>query len=138
MNREKLIAQLEVDEDKRSKPYRCTAGKLTIGVGRNIEDRGLSDDEIRYLLNNDIDIICRELDRAIPWWREMDDARQNVFINMCFMGVPRFLGFKKMLACAQAKRYDAAAGEMIDSKWADQVGHRAARLARVMRTGMLT
>lgn len=139
MNRDALIRQLFVDEGKRSKPYRCTAGKLTIGVGRNLDDRGLSDDEIAYLLSNDIDVCARDLDRKLPWWREMDDARQNVLLNMCFnLGINRLSGFKKTLALMQAKRYDAAAAEMLDSAWADQVGMRAARLAKVMRTGALT
>lgn len=138
MNREKLIAQLEVDEDKRRKPYRCTAGKLTIGVGRNLDDRGLSDDEIRYLLNNDITGVERDLDRALPWWRSLCDARQTALANIAFnIGVPRLLGFKNALALLQAHRYDAAAAEFLDSLWAKQVGMRAARIAKIIRTGVL-
>lgn len=138
MNRAKLISQLEADEGKSRKPYKCTAGKTTIGIGRNLDDRGLSDDEIAYLLNNDIKNCEHDLNRALPWWRDMDDARRNVLLNMCFnLGIGRLLGFKKTLALMQAKRYDAAATEMLNSTWADQVGMRAARLARVMRTGVL-
>lgn len=138
MNRAKLISQLYEDEGKRSKPYKCTAGKTTIGVGRNLDDRGLSDDEIAYLLNNDITNCERDLDRALPWWKDMDDARRNVLVNMCFnLGISRLLGFKNTLGLIQSKRYDAAAAAMLESKWADQVGIRAARLARVMRTGVL-
>lgn len=138
MNREKLKEQLLTDEGLRLKPYKCTAGKTSIGVGRNLDDVGISKAEAMVMLNNDIDNCARDLDKALPWWRELDDARQNVLLNMCFnLGINRLLGFKKTLGLMQAKRYDAAAAEMLDSKWADDVGLRAARLARVMRTGVL-
>lgn len=136
MNRQKLAAQLVVDEDKRRLPYRCSAGKLTIGVGRNLDDRGLSEDEIAYLLNNDIDLVEKELDRRLPWWREMNEARQTALANMAFnLGAPRLMGFVKTLDHMRARRYDAAAREMLDSTWAKQVGARARRLADLMRKG---
>lgn len=139
MNKEKLVEQLLVDEGLRLKPYKCTAGKTTIGCGRNLDDNGISKAEAMTMLDNDIDVCARDLDRKLPWWREMDDARQNVLLNMCFnLGINRLSGFKKTLALMQAKRYDAAAAEMLDSAWADQVGLRAARLAKVMRTGALS
>lgn len=136
MDRKRLAAQLHIDEDKRSKPYRCSAGKLTIGVGRNLEDRGLSEDEIAHLLSNDIDLVEKELDRRVPWWRELSPARQNVLANMAFnLGVPRLLKFVKALDHMRARRFGAAADEMLDSTWARQVGDRAERLAVLMRKG---
>ncbi len=136
MDRTRLSAQLVLDEDKRRKPYRCSEGRLTIGVGRNLDDRGLSEDEIAYLLKNDIDAVERDLDRALPWWRELSQARQNVLANMCFnLGINRLLQFVKALDHMRARRYDAAASEMLNSKWARQVGDRAKRLAVLMRKG---
>ena len=135
MNHEKLAAQLEIDEGKRKRIYLDTVGKWTVGVGRNVSDRDFSDDEIALMLKNDIDMVVSQLDKAIPWWREMNDARQNVLCNMAFMGIGKLLGFKNTLNFMKAKRYDSAAMEMLVSKWAVQVGDRADRLANVMRTG---
>lgn len=138
MIRDKLAAQLEVDEGKRKRIYTDTVGKITGGIGRNLTDRDFSDDEIALMLKNDIAIVEADLDRNLPWWRGMCDARQNVLANMCFnLGVKRLLGFKDTLAMMQAARYDAAAMGMLDSQWARQVGDRAFRLATVMRKGEL-
>lgn len=136
MNREKLAAQLTIDEDRRKRIYVDTVGKTTGGVGRNLTDRGFSDDEIDLMLTNDINAVERQLDKALPWWREMNDARQNVLANMCFnMGIGKLLDFKNTLTFMRAKRYDAAALGMLDSQWAKQVGQRAVRLAEMMRKG---
>lgn len=136
MNEVKLCAQLGVDEDRRSRIYVDTVGKITGGVGRNLTDRGFSEDEIDLMLRNDVAGVVRDLDRALPWWRQMSDARQNVLANMCFnLGIVRLLGFTNTLALMKAGRWDAAATEMLDSKWAKQVGQRAIRLAATMRKG---
>jgi lysozyme len=136
MNREKLIAQLEIDEDRRKIIYKDTLGKITGGVGRNLSDRPFSDDEIDLMLKNDIAFVERELDRRIPWWRKLDDVRQNVIANMAFnMGVPRLLGFSMTLDLVNSGRFDAAAEEMLRSRWAVQVGDRAKRLSTMMRKG---
>lgn len=135
MNREKLMAQLTVDEGRRDRVYTDTVGKLTVGVGRNISDRAFSADEIDLMLNNDIRLVEQALDRALPWWRQMSDARQNVLANMAFMGIGTLLTFKNTLVYMQAGRYDAAAAGMLNSKWAKQVGARADRLAKIMREG---
>lgn len=136
MDRQKLINQLVIDEGKRNKPYVDTVGKTTIGVGRNLTDRGIADDEVVFLLGNDIDLITRELDARLPWWRGMCDARQNVLANMAFnMGMSSLLTFKNTLACMQTAKYAEAADGMLASKWAKQVGARADRLAKIMREG---
>lgn len=138
MIRDKLIAQLSIDEGRRSKVYTDTVGKLTVGVGRNISDRPFSDDEIDLMLSNDITIVEKELDRKLPWWRQMNDARQNVLANMAFnMGLPTLQSFVNTLKAMQEARYDDAAAGMLKSRWAAQVGSRAVRLAMVMRTGEL-
>jgi lysozyme len=135
VNRKQLEAQLTVDEGRKKRIYVDTVGKITGGVGRNLTDRGFSEDEIDLMLANDIRDVEVQLDKHLPWWREMNDVRQNVLANMCFMGIGKLLGFKNTLAFMQAKRYDAAALGMLDSLWAKQVGQRAVRLATMMRTG---
>lgn len=135
MNRQKLAAQLSIDEGRRDRVYTDTVGKLTAGVGRNISDRAFSQDEIDLMLNNDITLVEQALDRALPWWRQMSEARQNVLANMCFMGIGSLLKFVNTLAAMKAGRYDDAAAGMLDSKWAGQVGQRAIRLAELMRRG---
>jgi lysozyme len=136
MNTEKLAAQLDIDEGRRPRIYTDTVGKVTGGVGRNLTDRAFSDDEIDLMLKNDIAIVEADLDRALPWWRSMTEARQNVLANMAFnMGIGTLLGFKNTLSFMESGRYDAAALGMLNSKWAKQVGQRAIRLAAIMRTG---
>jgi lysozyme len=138
VNRDKLTAQLTVDEGRKRRIYLDTATppRWTGGVGRNLSDRDFSDDEIDLMLTNDINAVERQLDKALPWWCEMNDARQNVLANMCFnLGIGKLLGFKNTLTFMRARRYDAAALGMLDSKWAKQVGQRAIRLAEMMRKG---
>lgn len=136
MKLSQLCLDLERDEDSRAKPYRDTVGKLSIGVGRNLDDVGLRPDEISLLLRNDIEVAAAELDKAFPWWRKMTDARQNALCNMCFnLGITRLKGFKQTLALLQSGKYDEAAREVLVSKWAGQVGARASRIAELFRKG---
>jgi lysozyme len=137
MDVEKLLKELTRDEGIRLKPYRCTAGKLTIGIGRNLDDKGISQAEAEFLARNDIAAVIAELDRRIPWWKGLDDVRQRVLVNMGFnLGVDGLMAFKTTLAAVQAGRYLDAAQGMMASKWAKQVGHRAERLALMMRDGV--
>lgn len=136
VDREAMVRQLRLHEGERLRPYRCTAGKLTIGVGRNLEDRGITAQESAYLLANDIAAEERELLRALPWVAKLDEVRQRVLLDMSFnMGIVGLLAFKRTLATIQAGDYQAAASMMLDSKWAGQVGQRAERLSRMMATG---
>ena len=136
MDRLALAARLELDEDKRRKPYRCSMGFLTVGVGRNIDERPFSDDEIALMLKNDIAIVEAALDRNLPWWRSMTEARQQALANMCFqMGISRLLGFKNTLSLLKAGRWDAAAAEALNSAWAKQTPARAKRVTDLIRKG---
>jgi lysozyme len=131
-----LTQELVRDEGVRLKPYRCTAGKLTIGVGRNIEDNGISSEEAAFMLKSDIKNCERDLDTLLPDWRGMSDARQRVMLNMVFnMGRARLSGFKKFLACLKSNDFAGAADQMMDSAWATQVGQRAVRLRDMMLEG---
>lgn len=155
-DRPKLEAELIRDEDERLKVYRCTKGKRTIGVGRNLDDVGISAAETRALgitvascctagitriqsralLANDIDGCERDLDRNLPWWRGLDPVRQRVLLNMCFnLGIVKLLGFRNTLAMVKAHDFVRAAEGMKNSDWHDQVGARALRLEAMMKTG---
>lgn len=124
------------DEGIRSFPYKDTVGKLTIGVGRNLDSVGIHDDEAYLMLENDIHDAMHSLDKYLPWWRNLDEVRQRVLVNMCFnMGIAGLLGFKNTLAAIQAGRYTDAAAGMLASKWAGQVGARAQRLSEMMAKG---
>jgi len=136
MNRDKLKEQLTVDEGRRKRIYKDTVGKWTGGVGRNLSDRDFSDNEIDLMLDNDIRLVEAGLDKTLPWWRELNDVRQNVLANMAFnLGVVGLLGFRNTLKAIADERWEAAATGMLQSKWARQVGQRAVRLATMMRTG---
>lgn len=130
-----LIKQLERHEGFRGKPYHDSVGKLTIGIGRNLDDVGISRTEAYHLLENDVEKARSELSRY-DWYKGLDRVRQDTVTNMVFnMGLPSFLGFKKTIAAIKEERFADAAKEMLDSKWADQVGYRATELAYQMRTG---
>lgn len=123
-------------EGLRTKPYRCTAGKLTIGVGRNLDDRGISPDEALYMLANDIAAARKELSRAFLWFDKLDEVRQAVLIDMHVnLGLDRLSKFTNTLALIAVGKYESAAQEMLDSMWARQVGNRARDLAAMMNSG---
>lgn len=129
--------QLIRDEGFRLAPYRDTEGLLTIGVGRNLDGVGLYPDEVEYLLNNDIARAKNDVLTALPWAAGLHEARLGVLVNMRFnMGMRRLLGFRKLLEAAERGDWAAAANEMLDSKWAKQVGDRATRLAEQMLEGV--
>lgn len=136
MNINQLADQLAIDEGLRLKPYQCTAGKLTIGIGRNIEDIGISKDEALYLLKNDIDRVCDQLDNALPWWKMLSDRRQQALANLAFnLGITTLLTFKNSLALLRDGKYAQAADAFLDSKWARQTGQRAVRVTTMIREG---
>ena len=120
-------------EGLKLKPYKCTSNKLTIGVGRNLDDNGISKDEAMYMLNNDIHRCIKEVESAFPFFHNLPTARQDCLIDMCFnIGLTRLLGFKRMLKAIEDKDYVLAAMEMRDSKWYNQVTNRANELAYIM------
>ena len=123
-------------EGLKLKPYKCTAGKLTIGVGRNIEDMGITEDEAIYMLRNDVARFAAELAQAKPIVKSLDDVRYYVLLNMAFnLGINRLLKFEKMWKAIEDQRYTDAALEMQDSRWCEQVGGRCSELAELMENG---
>ena len=130
-----LIDSVKLGEGTRLKPYRCTAGKLTIGVGRNLDDVGISMEEAEYLLMNDLKRAEKEAEK-FSVYKKLNQARKDVLIEMVFnLGFARLSGFKKMFAALEKGNYDEAANQMLDSNWHRQVGKRAERLAYFMRIG---
>lgn len=162
MEYEKLKQQITQHEACRLSPYKCTAGKWTIGVGRNLDDVGMFVDEQKahfghvYKGQALIDaLIQKPIDKALALWMlevdittaendaaklvKLDEhcfARQGVIINMAFnLGYTRFSKFKKLFKALEFKDYDTAAQEMKDSLWFKQVGNRAIELCEQMKTG---
>jgi lysozyme len=133
----KLSDQLRIHEGVRSHVYLCTAGYETIGVGRNIAESGigLSDDEIDYLLENDIKRCKQEL-VSLSWFPDLDPVRQDAIVNLCFnLGLTRLMGFQNAMGAMAVGDYEKAADEFLDSRWAKQVGQRSLDVAHMIRTG---
>lgn len=133
-----LLRQLRRHEGVRSHAYKCSADMITVGVGRNIDPNGgigLSDDEIDYLLKNDIER-CRQELSTLSWFADLDPVRQDALINLCFnLGFTRLLGFKNAMSAMAVGDYDTAADEFLDSRWAIQVGMRAIEVTDMIRSG---
>jgi lysozyme len=141
MNIDKLIQELILDEGYKYETYEDHLGFLTLGVGHLVLDTDpeidkpvgtpVSEERVLECLNNDIETVCNELDRNMPWWKELSDEKMRVLANMCFnLGITRLLKFRKFLAALEAGDFETAGEEMMDSKWATQVGARATRLQR--------
>ena len=156
-NRQDLIEKLIVAEGLRLQVYKDTLGIDTIGIGRNLEDRGITKEELAdldiptiehvyeygiteadavYLAENDVQIVEEELVRAHPCVDRLDSVRQLILMDMAFnMGVPRLCKFKKMWNAVHEEDFPTAAKEMLDSRWANQVKSRATKLANAMHNG---
>jgi len=156
-SRHDFIKKLITHEGLRLEVYKDSLGIDTIGIGRNLEDRGITKEELNwmdipnmaivhtmgiteadamYLAENDVQIVEEELVRAHPCVNKLDAVRQLVVMDMAFnMGVPRLCKFKNMWNAIHEENYIAAAKEMLDSRWAIQVKSRATKLANAMHNG---
>lgn len=126
---------IKQNEGLRLKPYRCTAGKLSIGYGRNLDDRGISAEEAELLLGNDIHIAIMECYKVFtfPFFEKLSQDRQTVLIDMMFcLGYSRFTTFKKMIQAVENEDFARAADEILNSNYAKQVPERAQRNAELM------
>jgi len=133
---EKIKGMLLKEEGFRQFPYRDTVGKLTIGIGRNLDDRGISKDEALYLMCNDLEIVEKELRILYPFYEELCDARKIVLLDMAFnMGIPALSHFIKFKRAMESGDFKEASLQMLDSLWARQVGHRASILSYMMEFG---
>ena len=130
-----LISMLKRHEGLRLKPYLCTADQLTIGYGRNLESMGISRYEAEVMLVSDIERCYNELE-VFGWFVGLDVVRQEAMVDLLFnLGLPRFLGFKKMIRHLSNKEYSQAAAELLNSRYAIQVGDRANELAYMLERG---
>lgn len=141
-----LMAELERDEAVRLFPYdsatghpigpgSVVVGTVTVGIGRDLNTHGLTRPESLYLAANNVDEACARLNQ-IPWFKVLDPVRKRVLVEMSFnMGVDGVLKFQNMVIALRARNWKQASADMLDSKWAKQVGKRAERLARMMETG---
>lgn len=135
--KEALKTMLREHEGWRAHPYKCSAGALTIGYGHNLTDKGISKKIGEALLEQDIEDVISDCSRY-DWFAFLDGPRMIVVMDMMFnLGAERFAGFKRMIKAIEDRDYVAASVEMLDSRWATQVGRRADRLAGIMRSGVL-
>lgn len=131
-----LRRHLGLEEGYERFPYKDTVGKLTIGIGHNLTDNGLTDPVIEMIYQIDAAQAEASLDHYLPWWRGLDAIRQVVLADMTFnIGINAVLEFKNTLASVQSGDFAAAAQGMRQSLWAKQVGSRAEKLAVMMETG---
>lgn len=134
MNLEAIRNRLVLEEGLKLTPYKCTANKLTIGVGRNIQDRGISHETAMQMLDEDIDIMVNELRENLSWFDKQNDAIQGVLIDLCFnMGISRLLMFVQTLKLIEQGQYAMAADELLDSKYAAMLPARSKRNAEILR-----
>lgn len=134
--RDIALQALKIDEGLRLHPYLCTAGKQTIGYGRNLDDVGITEAEAEAMLRSDIEIAIQDAKSfaTAAVWQRLSPYRQAVLINMAFnLGLSRLSQFKRMQTNLARHAYADAADEMLNSRWARQVPNRARRLAELMR-----
>jgi lysozyme len=131
-----LIDQLKRDEGFRAKPYRDTTGHLTIGYGHNLDANGISQEVAALLLEEDIAIAVSSLRQRFDWFDGLSRPRQDALINMVFnLGINTFMEFHHMLSALDNGDFHTAALHILNSKYHDQVGARAERIAQQLETG---
>lgn len=131
-----VMEVIKEDEGFRAHVYTCPAGKLTVGFGRNLEDRGVTIGEAEYMLQNDVNVMYRVLDQDFAFFKNLSVARQVVLISMAYqMGVSGLKRFRKMISALFIGDYDTAAFEMQNSRWYRQTTNRAERLIKSMQEG---
>jgi lysozyme len=132
-----LERQLIAHEGLRTDLYKCTAGKWTIGIGHNIQDRGLTRDQCLLIFRDDVATVIGELVASFPWFEDLDPVRQAVLVDMAFnLGTRKLAKFGNTLAAVRRGDYRAASVHMLQSLWAEQVGRRSLTLATMMETGV--
>jgi lysozyme len=130
-----LLKRLFDEESLQLKPYTDSVGKLTIGIGRNLTDNGITQSEATYLCINDIDKAIKDLQFYLPSFDSYPDMVQLVLTDMTFnMGIYELLKFKNTLMFIKSGDYKSAAEEMLNSKWAKQVGQRAIDLSEILKS----
>ena len=133
---QRLVESVKRHEGWREKAYQDTEGIWTVGYGRNLQELTISKELGTQWLVEDIAEAMGYARGFEEWTKLNTDARRNVFVEMIFnMGPSRVAGFKNMLRAIKEQDWVKASEEMLDSRWARQVGRRADRLAKLMKEG---
>jgi len=141
---ERLIEMLkrhegEVITNGRHVIYKCSAGYWTLGIGRNVDPNGglgLSEDEVNYLLEKDIERVIKELSLAYRWFNDLDDVRKDAMIDISFnLGATKLRKFVLALDAMEKADYKSASEEFLDSNWSRTVKGRSVELASMIATG---
>lgn len=133
--REALKLQLMRHEGIKLKVYIDTLGVPTIGVGRNLRDKGISHDEAQFLLENDLDECIKDC-LAFPWFADLDEIRQRAIVDLRFnLGRAKLRTFTNTLAAMARKDYPRAASNLRQSQWYRQVKTRGPRIVAMIETG---
>ena len=140
MNLDNMREMLIANEGLSLKLYKCTAGITSIGVGRAIQTRGISEDEAMFMLTNDIEICIAALDKHYPWWKRLSEARPEVMVDLMFnLGESRLAKFVQFLqsmeTASSTEDYAVAAEHLLDSLYAKQLPGRSKRNAEIIRGG---
>lgn len=131
-----LVEQLKRHEGIRLDPYRCTSNKLTIGIGRNLDDVGITEEEAEILLMNDLKRVDQQIKAHMPWTSELTQVRYEALMNFVFnVGIGTALKFQNAMEALKQSDYDTASAELLNSRWASQVGARSQEIANQIRTG---
>lgn len=134
---ETLADRIERHEGYRQFVYTDSLGHPTVGIGRALDTRGVTHDEARYLLENDIAQETAAIRVALPWVSSLDETRFGVLVEMAFqLGTEGVMKFHQALGAMARGDWDAAADQMLDSEWAKQTPARAQELAQIMRSGI--
>lgn len=150
-----LLEDLERDESYRAAPYKCPSDFWTLGIGQNLEANPLTGQQwkqlldakmlalsispagAKFLLAQAVQNVEAQCAITFKWWRALDEVRRDALVNLCFnIGMTRLLGFRRMLEAFNARNFEHAADELLNSRYAKQVGARARRLAHMIRTGV--
>ncbi len=133
---EKLTEKLKYEEGCELMPYKDTVNKLTIGIGRCLDERGITMEEAEFLLKTDISIVMTELNDSFLWWSNLSEKRQLIMCDLVFnLGMPKLKKFVKFLAAMEKEQWLNAHDELLDSNYADQVPNRAKRNAQTILKG---
>jgi lysozyme len=131
-----IVKLLKFEEGERLKPYKCTAGKTTIGYGRNLDDKGISLQEAGTLLNNDVSECVAQVSKALPWSSALDMPRRDVLVAMCFqLGLNGLLSFSNFLRAMRDGDWLKASQELRNSKFHAQTTQRVDRLIFMLVNG---
>lgn len=137
MDSKRIERRLIKSEGYRTHLYKCPADKWTVGVGHNIEDRGLSPAAIAFILREDMDICENELRGSLMYWDDLPGVVQEALMDLCFnMGISRLMKFRNMLKHMESGEWNKASDELLRSVYAKQLPKRALENAELIKSAI--